>query len=101
MTQYLASAADREVASIAYAPQAFGRPFILPPRTQPAQVALLRRAFMATLRDGRLLAEARAAHLEVDALSGESVAALINVLSAMPPQSLERFRETVTALSER
>lgn len=101
MTQYLASAADREVASIAYAPQAFGRPFILPPRTQPAQVKLLRRAFMDTLRDDRLVAEARGAHLEIDALSGESVAALVNMLYSMPPQSVERFRETVTALAER
>ena len=42
---------DRQVMELAYAQQAFGRPYILPPGTPTDRVAALRKAFMAAVAD--------------------------------------------------
>ena len=49
------------------------RPFVLPPATPKDRVELLRKAFMATLKDPELLAEAAKAKLYVNPLGGEEL----------------------------
>ncbi len=89
---FAGSAGDAEVLALAYAQQAFSRPFILPPGTPPARVAALRQALLDTLRDPDLSAEARAASLQVDPLSGQEVTALVAKLFATPPELVSRLR---------
>ena len=70
----------------------YGRPFFLPPNVPAPRVAVLRRAFDATMRDPAYLAEADKLKIEVDALSGEQVAALIEKVSRTPADTVARVR---------
>ena len=49
---------DRQVMELIYSQNVFGRPYVLSPTCRAARVAALRKAFMATLGDRDLLAEA-------------------------------------------
>ena len=89
---YAGSAADAETLALAYAQQAFGKPFFLPPGTPPGTTEALRAAFMDTLHDAGLLADAKAASLAIDPVSGPSVRAQIAKLYATPAQTLDRVR---------
>ena len=96
-TEYAQSGADREVMALAYAQQAFGRPYILPPDTPADRVAALRKAFIDTLHDKQLLAEAHAALIEINPLSGEEVEALVGKLYDTPAPLVERVRDALAS----
>jgi tripartite-type tricarboxylate transporter receptor subunit TctC len=83
---------QREVIALAYAQQAFGRPYLLPPGTPPERVAALRKAFMAATSDPEMLAEARKMRVEVRPLSGEDMQALVTKIYATPRAIVERTR---------
>jgi tripartite-type tricarboxylate transporter receptor subunit TctC len=70
----------------------YGRPFFLPPNVPAARVAALRRAFDATMKDPGYLAEADKLKIEVDPLSGEQVAALVEQVSHTPADTVARVR---------
>jgi tripartite-type tricarboxylate transporter receptor subunit TctC len=87
---------DREVIELAYAQQAFGRPYILPPGTPPDRVAALRKAFLAATRDEELLSEAKKMRVEVRPLSGEDMQALVTHIYSTPRAVVERTRQALT-----
>jgi len=97
---YTASASDAEVLALAYAQQAFARPFMLPPQTPPARAAALRKAFLDALADSDLLADARASSLAIDPLSGAAVAAQVAKLYAAPAQIVDRVRAALSGGAE-
>jgi tripartite-type tricarboxylate transporter receptor subunit TctC len=76
----------------------YGRPFFLPPNVPAARVAALRRAFDATMKDPAYLAEADKLKIDVDPLSGEQVAALVEQVSHTPADTVARVR---TAMENR
>jgi tripartite-type tricarboxylate transporter receptor subunit TctC len=65
-------------------PNEMGRPFLAPPDLPQDRVAILRRAFDATMKDPMLQAEASAMKLAVDSIGGEEVQALIRQVYATP-----------------
>ncbi len=95
-TDFVKSAADREVLALAYAQQRFGRPYILPPGTPPERTAALRTAFLNALQDRDLEADAKRALFPIDPRSGEEVAALVARLYATPAETIERVRAALT-----
>jgi tripartite-type tricarboxylate transporter receptor subunit TctC len=70
----------------------YGRPFFLPPNVPAARVEALRRAFDATMKDPAYLAEADRLKIEVEPLSGEQVAALVEQVSRTPVDTVARVR---------
>src|SRR5919197_1631260 len=70
----------------------YGRPFFLPPNVPAARGTALRRAFDATMKDPGYLAEADKLKIEVDPLSGEEVAALVEQVSRTPADTVARVR---------
>ncbi len=68
--------------------QGMARPFALPPGVPPQRLAVLREAFMATMKDADFLAEARSAGLDIRPVEGAAVAALIKEIYASPPQAV-------------
>jgi len=86
---------DRAVIELAYAQQAFGRPYILPPGTPPDRVAALRNAFMAATRDEELLAEAKKMRVEVRPLAGDDMQALVTRIYATPRAIVDRTRQAL------
>jgi hypothetical protein len=83
---------DRQALTLAVARVEFGRPFFLPPNVPPARVEALRRAFDATMKDPGFIADEDKAKLEIDAASGEQVAALIDQLYHTPADTVARVR---------
>jgi tripartite-type tricarboxylate transporter receptor subunit TctC len=86
------SESDRQALRLAVGRLEFGRPFFLPPDVPAARVEALRRAFDATVADPAFLAEAEKAKLDIDALSGEAVAKLVEQLSHTPEATAARVR---------
>jgi tripartite-type tricarboxylate transporter receptor subunit TctC len=86
---------DKPVVELIVGQQFFGRPFLAPPGTPPQAVQILRKAFMDTLQDKALLAEAEKMKLDINPKSGEEVAALINKMYASPPDIIERMKKAV------
>ena len=89
------TAEQRQVIELAYAQQAFGRPYLLPPGTPPDRVAALRKAFMAATGDPEMLAEAKKMRVEVRPLSGEDMQALVTKIYETPREIVDRTREAL------
>jgi len=75
---------QRQILTFWATPNKMGRPFAVPPGTAPERVALMRRAFEATMKDPQLIAEAAKMKLAVDSIGGEEVTKLINELYSLP-----------------
>ena len=84
--------ADRDALRLMLARLEYGRPFFLPPNVRAARVEALRRAFDATMKDPTYLAEAEKLKVDVDPLSGEQVAALVEQVSRTPADIVARVR---------
>ncbi len=68
---------DRAAAELIFSQQVFGRPYVAPPGTPENRVAVLRAAFMATMKDAAFLAEAKKARLIIVPTTGERMEELI------------------------
>jgi tripartite-type tricarboxylate transporter receptor subunit TctC len=86
---------DRQVMEMMYSQSLFGRPYVLPPETPPERVAALRQAFMAALQDKELLAEAERSGFDVGPMSGQDLQALVARLYALPPNVIERAKQSL------
>ena len=62
---------DRQVMQMVYSQNLFGRPYVLPEGVPAERVAALRKAFMATMADPALVAEAGKAGMELGEMNGE------------------------------
>jgi hypothetical protein len=87
--------AERAALRLMLARLEYGRPFFLPPNVPAARVEALRRAFDATMKDPAYLAEAERLKVEVDPLSGEQVAALVEQVSRTPAETVARVRSAM------
>jgi tripartite-type tricarboxylate transporter receptor subunit TctC len=83
---------DREILELIYSQELFGRPFILPPSTPDARVVALRKAFMETLADKDVLAEAKLQKLDIAPLAGDEVQKLVAKVYAFPLQIVARAK---------
>jgi tripartite-type tricarboxylate transporter receptor subunit TctC len=86
------SEADRQALRFALARLEYGRPFFLPPNVPAERVTALRRAFDATMKDPEFLADAEHMRIDIDPLSGEEVAALVQQVAASPADTVARVR---------
>jgi len=86
---------DRKVMELVFSQGSYGRPFVLPPGVPPERVAALRKAFIDTLNDPALRADAQKAQLDVDAMSGDDLQALVTRLYALPPNIVARAKRAL------
>jgi len=86
---------DRQVMELVYSQAIFGRPFVVPPGVPQERVAALRKAFMVALADKELLAEAQRIKLDINALAGEEVQALVTKAFALPQRIIERAKQAL------
>ena len=92
---------ERGVMELIYSQGVFGRPFVLPPGVPADRVAALRKAFMATFADPRLLAEAKKMNFDIEPMSGEDMQALVTRLYATPTNVVEKAKQALTAKPQR
>ena len=64
------------------------RPLAAPPGVPDERVAILRRAFDATMRDPQFLAAARARGSDIDPMTGEETQAVVTAFLATPKSVL-------------
>jgi tripartite-type tricarboxylate transporter receptor subunit TctC len=88
--------AQRAVMQLVYSQELFGRPFIMPPSVPPERVAVMRKAFMAALKDPDLLADAKKQRLEINPLSGDEVQQLVTKVYSMAPDIIAQTKEALT-----
>ena len=83
---------DRKILELVYSQLIFGRPYVLAPETPPERVAALRKAFMVTLQDKRLLADAAKMGVDIDPVPGEELQNLIAKIYSTPPDLVARAK---------
>ena len=79
------SDAARDMLQFFFAPNEFGRPYFAPPGVPADRLAALRRGFDATMADPDFLADAGKSQMDVDAMTGEAMQALLQRIYAAPP----------------
>ena len=88
--------ADRQALNLEFSRGDFARPYIAPPNVPADRVKLLRTAFMATMKDPSYIADAKKLHLDVNAISGEKVDALIKEIYETPQSAIDRVRQVIS-----
>src|SRR5262245_49610091 len=86
---------DRQIMEIVFAKYGMARPFFTAPGVPADRLALLRRAFDATLSDPVVIAEARKLGMEVTPVRGEDVEALVTRMMATPDELAARARNVL------
>ena len=84
---------DRKVLSLIAAPDDMGRPFFMPPGTDPRLVAMISEAFDKTMADPEFQAEAARRLLELDPLNGAQLQTMIREAYQTPRPLIERAKE--------
>jgi tripartite-type tricarboxylate transporter receptor subunit TctC len=69
---------QRAILKLISAPPALGQPYLTPPGVPEERVAVLRKAFMATLHDKGFLADAAKSEFDIDAMDADEVARIVD-----------------------
>jgi len=92
------SSADRQALDLLLERQKYARPYLAPPAVPPERLALLRRAFDATVADPAFVQAAQAAHLAVEnPMTGEQLTEAVARLASTPAAVTERLAKLFAA----
>jgi hypothetical protein len=94
-TQFARTQEDRQAMELVLSQGVFGRPFVLPPGVPQERTDALRKAFMAAMTDPALLSDAKKANLDLEALSGSDLQTLVASLYALPPNIIEKAKQSM------
>jgi hypothetical protein len=86
---------NRRVMELLYSSETFGRPYMVSPGVPGERVAALRKAFMETMRDPELLAEAQRIGLVIDPISGEELQTLAEKIFGTPAIVVEQVKQAI------
>lgn len=75
-----------------FATREFQRPFSLPPGTPKDRLKVLRKAFKATVKDRRMLADARKSKMPISYVSGPEIEKLVAQILTLPPKAKENLQ---------
>jgi hypothetical protein len=92
MDEHKTSAAARQLVPVVLASGDFGRPIIAPPGVAPDKVNILRDAFMKTMNDPELLAEAKKKRLSITPTRGEELEMSAKKVVVQSPEMLQRLK---------
>lgn len=96
VTGKLASGAEATAAlELFYSQNVLGRPYVVAAEVPKDRALALRKAFMASLEDAELLAEAKKLNVDITPTTGEDVEKLIEKLFATPASVAETVRKTL------
>ena len=77
---------QRKILELIFARQVMGRPFLAPPGIPADRVAVLRQAFMDTMKDKEFLADAEKAKMEITPVPGDQLETLVKRIYATPAE---------------
>jgi tripartite-type tricarboxylate transporter receptor subunit TctC len=83
----------KKLANLLIASNSFGRPYVLPPATPPELVKIFREAFMKTLSDPELLADAKKRRMDIEYTSGEELEKLAKEVITKDAEVIDRMKK--------
>jgi tripartite-type tricarboxylate transporter receptor subunit TctC len=92
---FATSPENRRIMELVYSSETFGRPYLLAPDIPADRVAALRKAFMETMKDSELLAEAQRIGLAIDPISGADLQDLAAKIFATPTDFVEKTKNAL------
>jgi tripartite-type tricarboxylate transporter receptor subunit TctC len=92
MNEYKTSESERRLLPLVFAASDFGRPIVAPPNVPPDRVKILRDAFLKTMKDSELLAEAKRKNFDITPSTGEELATLAKQVMAQTPEVIARVK---------
>jgi tripartite-type tricarboxylate transporter receptor subunit TctC len=92
MDRYKTPEAGRRLVRVILTAATLGRPIAVTPGTPTDRLKLLREAYLKSLKDPELLAEAKKQRWEIDPLSGEEMEKLAKEVIAQPKDVIERMK---------
>jgi ABC-type phosphate/phosphonate transport system substrate-binding protein len=91
----VATAQERELIELFTAANRLGRPLATAPETPQDRVRILRTAFDATMKDAGFLADARAAHIDVNPVRGVDMQEEASRVLATPAATVQRAKTLI------
>jgi tripartite-type tricarboxylate transporter receptor subunit TctC len=92
MDEYKTPETDRRLVPMVLAATDFGRPIVAPPGIPADRMKILRDAFLRTMKDVDLLAEAKRKNFDIRPSTGEELEALAKQVMAQPPEVVARVK---------
>ena len=92
MNEHKTAESERRLLPLILAAGDFGRPMVAPPGVPPARVKILRDAFLKTLADADLLAEAKRKNLDITPTPGEELQELAKQVMVQTPEIVARVK---------
>jgi tripartite-type tricarboxylate transporter receptor subunit TctC len=86
---------DRQVLDIHFGQLLLARPFLAPPGVPKDRLAALQKAFMETLKDPKLLADAKKTNIDITPVSPEQVQALLAKFADFPPEAIKAAQKAI------
>jgi tripartite-type tricarboxylate transporter receptor subunit TctC len=93
MSEIKTSDLGRRVVTVMLGSGELGRPIVTTPGLPPERSKVLRDAFMKSMSDPALLAEATKSRLEITAVSGEELTKIAKDVIEQPPEVVERIKK--------
>ncbi|MCC2097469.1 MAG: hypothetical protein KDJ29_11295 [Hyphomicrobiales bacterium] len=94
-TDFARNAEDRKIMDLIYSQQIFGRPFYAPPGIPADRAKILRTAFDASMKDARLLADARKIGADIRPMTGAELQKKIDAIYSSPQALLDKARNAL------
>jgi tripartite-type tricarboxylate transporter receptor subunit TctC len=92
---FATSPENRKIMELIYSSETFGRPYLTAPDVPAERVAALRKAFLETMADKELLADAQRIGLSIDPISGEDLQRLAADIFATPVPFVEKTKDAM------
>jgi tripartite-type tricarboxylate transporter receptor subunit TctC len=93
--RYIRRQEDRKAVELIVTQQMFQRPYMAAPGVPAEQVATLRTAFDATMKDEQFRADAEKSGIDINPLSGARVQQLVDAIYATPKAIVDRAKEVL------
>jgi tripartite-type tricarboxylate transporter receptor subunit TctC len=94
-TSFIKDDAVKQAAEVVMAQQIFGRPYIAPPGVPAAEIETLRSSFMKTVADPKFIEDAKKARIDVSAMAGDKVQAIVNKIYGNPKDVIVRAKSLI------
>jgi tripartite-type tricarboxylate transporter receptor subunit TctC len=92
MDEHKTPESERRLVPLVLAATDFGRPIVAPPGIPADRMKILREAFLKTMKDPELLAEAKRKNFDITPTPGEELEALAKHVMSQPPEIVNRVK---------
>ena len=95
LIEFAKDARTKEMLEMLLAYQDMDRPMLAPPGTTPERVSALRKAFHDGMNDPGFIAEAKRMRLEIDEVSGDKLAKILDASFALPADVIKAAKDAM------